>query len=237
MGAAVGAIPSLVGGRHIELSHVGSVPDLKEGHQLARWKGWIRHIMRDQILIWGLGCVLGMALPAMLSIEFLRGAEVEGHGAAALIADGIAADHGRFFWYATLMCGFLILGPGVIQTVDGVCRRWTDVIWAASGRLRRTDPKRAHLTYYAIMVGYCLWGLLALGLTPDPLILAILGSSLGNIGLAISALHVIYVNRSLLPKPARPSKALDWILIGAALFFFGISALAFQQRWRSLVAW
>jgi len=235
MGASVGAIPSFVGGRHIGLSHVGSVPVLK-GEQMVRWRGWIRHILRDQILIWGVGCVLGMALPAMLSLQFLRGVEVEGHGAAALIADGIAASHGRVFWYTTLLCGFLVLGPGVIQTVDGVCRRWTDVVWAASGRLRHTKPHRAYLTYYAIMACYCLWGLLALGLTPDPLILAVLGSSLGNIGLAVSALHAIYVNRRLLPKPAQPSRALDWMLVGAALFFLGISALAFEQRWRALGA-
>ena len=103
-------------------------------------------------------------------------------------------------------------------------------------RLRRTDPHRAHFIYYGIMVCYCVWGLLALGLTPDPLILAILGSSLGNIGLAISALHVIYVNRRLLPKPAQPPRVLEWMLVGAALFFLGISALAFQQRWRALGA-
>ena len=89
MGAAVGAIPSLVGGRRVELSHVGKVPRLA-GEQLERWKGWLRHIRRDQIGVWAAGCILGVALPAMLSLEFLRGAEVEGHGAAALVAEGVA---------------------------------------------------------------------------------------------------------------------------------------------------
>jgi hypothetical protein len=235
MGAAVGAIPSLVGGRQIELSHVGKVPTLSS-EQLAQWKMWIRHIRRDQILVWGGGCVLGVALPALLSLEFLRGAEVEGHGAAALIAEAVASRHGRLFWPLTLLCGFLVLGPGVVQTIDGVCRRWTDVAWAAVGRFRRSEPGRAHLTYYAIMAGYCGWGLLALGLTPDPLVLAVVGSSLGNMGLAIAALHVIYVNGRLLPEAVRPSRLSSLGLVLAAVFFSAITAIAFAQQWRSLTA-
>ena len=235
MGASVGAIPSLVGGREIGLSHVGKVPELY-GEQLARWKLWIRHIRRDQIFVWGGGCLLGVALPALLSLEFLRGAEVEGHGAAALIAEGVAARHGQVFWHLTLLCGFLILGPGVVQTIDGVCRRWTDVAWAGIGRFRSTAPERAHLTYYAIMVAYCAWGLVALGLAPNPLVLAIVGSSLGNIGLAVASLHVIYVNTRLLPEAARPSGLSSVGLILAAAFFATITAVAFAQQWLSLTA-
>ena len=235
MGATVGAIPSLVGGRHIGLSHVGKIPELT-AEQLRRWRGWLSHVRRDQLVIWAPGCLLGVALPAILSLEFLRGAEVEGHGAAALIAEGIAARHGRLFWYTTLLCGFLVLGPGVIQTIDGVCRRWTDVLWAASGRLRREDPHKAYLAYYGIMACYCAWGLLALGLTPDPLILAIFGSSLGNVGLAMSALHTIYVNRRLLPKAAQPPRVLDASLVLAAVFFLGISVIAVVQQWKAFTA-
>lgn len=234
MGAAVGAIPSLVGGRDIALSHVGKTPELS-GVQLQRWRGWLDVIRRDQIFVWAIGCVLGVALPAVLSVEFLRGAKVEGHGAAALIAQSIAERHGRVFWYLTLLCGFLILAPGVIQTIDGVCRRWTDVAWSASERLRRSKPDRAHVTYYTIMAAYCGWGLLALGLTPNPLVLAILGSTLGNLGLAMSALHVIHVSRTLLPAEARPGWFTNTGLALAALFFGGISAIAFASQYATLV--
>ena len=151
-------------------------------------------------------------------------------------AEGVAARHGRIFWYLTLLCGFLVLGPGVVQTVDGVCRRWTDVVWSSSQRLRRAPAGRAHVGYYIVMLFYCAWGLLALGLTPDPLVLAILGSSLGNVGLAISALHTIAVNRTLLPRKARPPWILEATLAAAALYFLGISALAFEQQWRSLTS-
>ena len=234
MGAAVGAIPSLVGGRQIALSHTGKTPRDTED-QWRRWQGWLGVIRRDQILVWALGCVLGVALPAVLSLEFLRGAKVEGHGAAAMVAQGLAQRHGRFFWYSTLLCGFVILAPGVIQTIDGVCRRWTDVAWSASTRLRRRSPDQAYLVYYGIMGCYCVWGLLALGLTPNPLVLAILGSSLGNLGLAMSAVHVIVVNRTLLPERARAGRATTAALLLAAVFFAGISAIAFASQWASLI--
>ena len=192
-------------------------------------------IRRDQILVWALGCVLGVALPAVLSLEFLRGAKVEGHGAAAMVAQGLARRHGQFFWYSTLLCGFVILAPGVIQTIDGVCRRWTDVAWSASTRLRRRSPDQAYLVYYGIMGCYCVWGLVALGLTPNPLVLAILGASLGNLGLAMSAVHVIVVNRTLLPERARAGRATTAALLLAAVFFAGISAIAFASQWASLI--
>ena len=229
MGGEVGAIPSLVGGRNIQLSHTGKIPQLT-GDQLRRWHGWLSVIRRDQVLVWSAGCLLGVALPAVLSLEFLRGASVEGHGAAALMAQGIAARHGVVFWYLTLLCGFLIFAPGAIQTIDGVCRRWTDVAWCASPSLRRRSPDRAHVVYYAIMAAYCVWGLVALGLTPDPLVLAILGACLGNLGLALSAAHVVHVNRALLPAEARHGWPFDLALLAAAVFFLGISAIALASQ-------
>ena len=64
MGQNVGAIPSAVGGRNISLSHVGKVFPLSPLN-LARWRGWWRYVLTDQVLIWGPGCVMGMALPAL----------------------------------------------------------------------------------------------------------------------------------------------------------------------------
>ena len=58
--------------------------------------------------------------------------------------------------------------------------------------------------YYFVLLGYCLWGLLALRLTPNPLILAIISSVVGNIGLGTAALHTLYVNRRLMPNELRP---------------------------------
>ena len=96
MGSLVGAIPSMVGGKTVRLSHVGKVFPLTVAN-LKRWKGWVLHITRDQAVIWAIGCVLGMALPSMLSLEFIPGAEVDGHAAAAMTARGIADRSGEVF--------------------------------------------------------------------------------------------------------------------------------------------
>src|SRR5687767_12919794 len=75
MGLKVGAIPSAVGGKTIRLSHVGKVFPLNDETR-PRWRGWMRFIIRDQVVIWMLCSVLGMALPCMLSMELIRHAPV-----------------------------------------------------------------------------------------------------------------------------------------------------------------
>ncbi|MBM3775398.1 MAG: hypothetical protein FJW37_09580, partial [Acidobacteria bacterium] len=94
MGAKVGAIPSAIGGKTIKLSHAGKTFE-RTPENLARWRGWLRHILRDQML-WGPACVLGLALPSMMSYEFVRGVQnVQGNQVAALGAEAIAARHGH----------------------------------------------------------------------------------------------------------------------------------------------
>ena len=62
--------------------------------------------------------------------------------------------------------------------------------------------------YYVVLLAYCLWGLLALRLTPNPLVLAIVSSVCGNVGLGSSALHTLFVNRRLMP----PELRLPWYM-------------------------
>ncbi|MGH7202095.1 MAG: Nramp family divalent metal transporter, partial [Planctomycetaceae bacterium] len=63
MGHHVGAIPSIVGGHSIELSHVGTVFPVTE-ESLPRWKRWLRHVQRDQLAVWVPACFIGLALPS-----------------------------------------------------------------------------------------------------------------------------------------------------------------------------
>ncbi len=236
MGALVGAIPSAVGGRTVQLSHTGRVFE-PSGDALRRWRGWLRHIRRDQLALWIPGCVAGMALPALFSLEFIRGASVEGHAAAAMTAEAVAARHGRIFWYLTLLCGFLVMAPTQVSQIDGLCRRWTDVIWTGVRRLHSLPGNQAKWVYYGILVLYCFWGLAALRLTPNPLVLAVASGVLMNFGLAFSALHTLYVNLKLLPAPLRPGWGLRCGLAACAVFYFAISAVAFRQQWPRVAAW
>ena len=235
MGPLVGAIPSLIGGRKVTLSHVGKIFPIGE-ESMKRWKGWIKHIVRDQVAIWAVGCVLGMALPSLMSREFIFGATVEGHAAAAMTANGIAERAGDVFWFLTLLCGFIVLAPGQLSDIDGITRRWTDVIWTGSRRARSLQGHQVKNIYYTIMVTYCIWGLIALRLTPDPLMLTIVTTTLRNIGLGGSALHALYLNRTMLPRELQPPWYLQAGLVGSCVFFMGISGIAFRQQWIRLMS-
>ncbi len=237
MGAQTGAIPSAIGGRSIKLSHTGKIFDLGP-ESLARWRGWLRHIRRDQLLLWAPGCVLGVALPAMFSLEFIRGIRnVDGNAVAAITAQGIADRHGVIFWYLTLLCGFLIMAPTQVSQLDAVCRRWTDVLWVGSKTLHRREGHEVKYVYYAILAAYGVWGLVALRMTPDPLVLAIASGVMMNFALGFSALHTLYALLVLLPKPLRPGIVLCSGLVLCAVFYLGISFIAFAQQWPKVRVW
>jgi hypothetical protein len=107
MGYRVGAIPSVVGGRYLQLSHVGSVFVVTEESQ-RRWKRWYRHVLRDQLVVWMPACFIGLALPSMLSAQFLKRGTIVGDQwvAATMTADGVAdavgPSLGPLFWFLTL---------------------------------------------------------------------------------------------------------------------------------------
>jgi hypothetical protein len=230
MGSVVGAIPSAVGGKTIQLSHTGKTFE-PTGPQLDRWRGWLRHILRDQCVLWGPACVIGMALPSMLSYEFIRGVTgVQGHEAVGMTARAIAERHGNVFWVLTLLCGVLILFPTQISNLDGISRRWTDVIWIGARSVRRLDGHQVKYVYYALLASYAVWGLIALSLSPNPLFLTILNGVLMNLGMGISAMHVVYVHRTILPREARGPWTMQVGLVACGFFYIGISSLVLRPE-------
>jgi hypothetical protein len=235
MGYHVGAIPSAFGGLNIGLSHTGSVFRL-DAENLARWRGWMRHIWRDQS-IWLVASVIGMALPCMMSLEFIRNASLTQDRVAAMTAEGIAERYlnlGGLFWYMTLLCGFLVLAPGQVSASDQISRRWTDIIWTVSPRLQRMGPQRVKFVYYSILAVYCVCGLIVLWKVP-PYLTATISSVLQNFALGTSALLSLYMNRTLLPREVRPSLLMQIGSVVCGLFFIGISAAVlwmwFSRLW------
>jgi hypothetical protein len=153
-----------------------------------------------------------------------------------MTAQGMAARYGQVFWYTNLLCGFIVLAPPLVSDIDGISRRWTDVIWTGSSRFQHLEGHKVKYIYYCILTLYGIWGLIALRLTPNPLVLAIVTATLRNIGLGFTALHTLYINRNLLPPELRPPWQMQLGLIGCFLFFLGISIIAFQQQWTRLMA-
>jgi hypothetical protein len=223
MGARVGAIPSAIGGRTIGLSHTGCVFPLDE-ENLDRWKRWMRHIRRDQG-VWVIASIMGMALPCMMSLEFIRNATVTGDRVAAMTAEGIADRYpglAGLFWILTLLCGFLVLAPGQVSVGDQIARRWTDMIWTASPRIKSLGKGEVRYLYYGILLAYGAWGLFVLWLLPA-LQIAKIGAVLGNVALGVSSLQALYVNQRLLPDALRPNFAMQLGVALCGLFFLGIS--------------
>ena len=227
MGRHVGAIPSVVGGHNIALSHVGCVFQVTR-ETLVRWRGWLRHVRRDQLFVWMPACFLGMALPSMLSVEYLpRGINAANDWTTAgMTANGVQ-DHvaaawgslwGSLAWYLTLLCGFLALGPTVSTQADGLVRRWVDVGWTASRQLRALDPKYIKQLYFGVLVAFVALGLVMLAFN-SPAELLKITANLNNLALGFSCFHCLAINLILLPRELRPRWPARVALLLSGVFF------------------
>ena len=237
MGRHVGAIPSIVGGHQLELSHAGAVFDVN-AETLPRWRRWLRHVRRDQIAIWMPACFVGLALPAMLSVHFLpRGTEAKDWTAAVMTADGVSAHvaadwgaaWGRGMWYAVVLCGLLVLLPTACQTADGIIRRWVDVLWTSSARLREVEPHKIKQLYFRVLVGYAVFGTITLSLSHSPGTVVKIATNIYNFALGISCFHTLAVNTVLLPRELRPGWfARAGMALGGVFFVFLATVAAIQ---------
>ncbi|HJT31434.1 MAG TPA: Nramp family divalent metal transporter [Pirellulales bacterium] len=226
MGAHVGAIPSAIGGRQIKLSHVGMVFRFDDQSR-QRWHGWFRHILKDQLGIWMAASFIGMALPCMLSLEFIRNAPVAGDRVAAMVAEGMAdryPSHRTLLWAVTLSVGFLILAPGQIVSGDQLARRWTDIIWTSSRWAKHIREDHVKYVYYAILAAYGAWGLVALTLF-DPIQILKLAGVLMDVALGFAAWHTLYVNVALLPRELRPNWLMRLGTFACGAFFWAVSVI------------
>jgi len=230
MGGHVGAIPSLVGGQNIELSHVGSVFAVT-GESLPRWRGWYRLVLRDQLLMWMPACFVGLALPSMLSMEFLkRGTVITDKWVAAgmtadAVRDRVGASLGQFCWYMTLFCGFLVLAPTMASTIDGIIRRWVDAFWTSSKHLRAMETHKIKHVYFTVLVIYGIFGVCMLSIG-EPTTLLEVASLFYNFALGFSCWHVLVINTTLLPRELRPHWSIRVGLVIAGIFFWAVAIIS-----------
>jgi len=197
---------------------------------LPRWRRWYRHVVRDQLFVWMPACFLGLALPSMLSVEFLsRGTEADNWTAAAMTAgavgDRVGGMLGSFCWFMTLFCGFLVLGPSMAATIDGVLRRWVDVFWTAIPFLRGFEPKNIRYVYFIVLIAYACFGLMMLSLE-KPTTLLTIATTVFNFALGFSCWHTLAVNVILLPRALRPNWFVCVGLLLAGGFFWMTGTLS-----------
>jgi hypothetical protein len=245
MGAHVGAIPSAVGGKQITLSHIGKVFPI-DGENLSRWRGWWRTIVVDQVLIWMPGCFIGMAMPALLSLEFAPHSPLYTQPAkldwtqAVITADGLrnapgfATPLAHFLWFAMLVVGLIVLLPSQMSIVDDFSRRWTDAIWSANAKVRsRLKGQQVRRIYYALLATYALWSVIALYLFSKygtPKLMTVIIANLNNLVLGVTAVFILRINMRLLPKELRPPLPHRIGMIACSTFYLGLSALVFFEK-------
>ncbi len=249
MGSLVGAIPSAVGGQKISLSHLGKV-FLPNADNLRKWRGWWRYILVEQLALWMPGCFVGMALPALLSIEFARYSSLShvppgqrfGWAQAVISADGLRNAPGlspgiaNILWVVMLGVGLVILLPSQMSVVEDVCRRWTDVIWSANRHVRDSmHHGQVKVIYYSLLVGYVVWCCISLylfGIYGTPKLMFLVVANIGNVAIGVTSFHLLYVNTHFLPPELRPHWFHRVGLCACGLFYLGLAVLVFRtEQW------
>ena len=250
MGGQVGAIASAIGGRHVSLSHIGKVFTIND-ENLRKWNGWWRYILADQLFIWGPGCFMGMALPALLSIEFAESSTMFGTDAPyvqpLISADGlrnaigISAPVRELLWTGTLLVGLMVFLPSQMSIVDDFARRWTDIVWSSNQRVRdHMSPHHASRIYYMILTCYVVWSFIAatifliFGNAPTLMVTVI--ANLNNVAIGVTAFHVLWLNRNLLPDRIKPRWFSQAGIACCGVFYFGLAALVFWVKILPLVS-
>jgi hypothetical protein len=243
MGSVVGAIPSAIGGRSVTLSHLGAVFPITD-ESLRRWKEWWRYILVDQVYVWAPGCFMGMALPALLSLEFSRysglvGAKLE-WAQSLITADGIrhapqfSAAPGKLLWIVTVAVGLLVMLPSQMSIVDDFSRRWTDILWSGSRRMRnRLTGSSVRYVYFSILGTYVLWTLYAAYLFSTygtPKLMTLVIANLNNLAIGLTSFHILWINCTLLPPALRPRWYHRTGMILCGVFYVGMAALVFATK-------
>ncbi len=243
MGGVVGAIPSAVGGHHITLSHVGKVFAMTADN-LRRWRDWWRYILTDQVFIWAPGCFMGMALPALLSLEFapysaLVGAKLD-WAQSLITADGIRhyASFGpvlaKVLWIVAVLVGLMVMLPSQMSIVDDFSRRWTDLIWSGSRRVRkRMSGNQVRHIYYTILGSYVLWSIVCAYLFSTygtPKLMTLVIANLNNLAIGVTSFHLLWINRTLLPRDLQPRWYSQLGVAACGVFYLGLAALVFMTK-------
>ena len=218
MSSRVGFIPAAVGGKKVALAHSGSTfkPDAES---LQRWRGWWRIVRVDQWGVFFVGAILGMGLPALLYVTFVRaGSDIRGLGIAAALAQAVATQRGAIFGGAIAILGVWILFKAQLDILEGMTRAVTDILWTGSARIRTWRGGDVRVVYYSVLALISVWGIIALRLT-QPIILLSLSANMAGIVFIISSIHLLYVNTRLLPVELRPPLWRRLALVALSLFY------------------
>jgi Mn2+/Fe2+ NRAMP family transporter len=230
MGGVAGYIPAAVGGKKVNLAHTGFtfLPDEKN---MERWRGWWRIMKMDQWVIYFIGALLGMVLPAVLYVTFLEpGIDIRGYGIAATLADAMEARM-PLMGGAVAFLGAWILFKTQLDVIEGMVRAVTDILWTGSKRIRGWRGGDVRAIYYTLLGVVVVWGIIALRLA-QPIFLLQVSANVAGITFVIAGLHLLYVNTRLLPEAVRPGIWPRVGLVGLVVFYGLFSIMSIRALLR-----
>ncbi|MFN0054019.1 MAG: Nramp family divalent metal transporter [Planctomycetales bacterium] len=236
MGAKVGAIASAFSGEHGEPSHVGKVFPINP-ENLRRWGLWWRYVQFDQVWLWALGCFVGMYLNVNLATAIIPGDDaqsMEGVAAGAFQANYLAEHYWTGFWILGLLNGFWILFSTHLGNTDVLVRTVTDILWTASSRARAWRGGSITTIYYSLLAVVTAVGLVAMHFGTAIQLFKFLGV-VAIIVLALGAVQILIVNRTLLPERLRPSWWRQGALVVCALFYMFVTVCMGYDQWTKVL--
>lgn len=229
MGATVGYIPAMIGGVKVNLSRTGNTFRLTP-ENLNRFNEWWKYVVADQWWVWAVGCFLGMALPAILTVTYVPpNAKLNEWGIAAVIAEGIKNRFGQVFWLLTLLNGFWILFSTQIGQLEAFVRTTTDILWTGSSKVREWTGGDVRKVYYSLLVFICLLGMVLINFS-TPFYLIVIGAFISGVNFVVLTIHTMVVQKKFLPAELQPSPLRRAVLYFMVLFFGFFSTLGILNK-------
>lgn len=217
MGKLVGSIGTAVGVEQHTVAPTGVVFPITP-ENMRRWKTWWTYAKADQIWLWGLGCFIGIFLNVNLATWLIPpGGNMDGSNAAMHQVQTMS-KYWPGFWYLALLNAFWILFSTHLGNTDVMVRTVTDMWWVASPQVRRHSKGQISRLYYTILILVTAWSCFAI-LSGEAMALFKFLGFIANLVLAVSALQILIVNTTLLPRELRPSWFRRAALIGCVVFY------------------
>ena len=186
---------------------------------------------------------MGMALPALISLEFsphspmFEDPDRLDWAQAIISADGMrhaftpGTGISNFFWVATLLVGLVVLLPSQMSIVEDVCRRWTDILWSGSKKVREEmKPDQVRRVYYTILALYVFWTFVCATLFlffSKPKIMVLVVANLNTVGIGFTSFLILRMNCRLLPPQLRPRWYHRAGMVACGVFYLGMAAIVF----------
>jgi hypothetical protein len=157
-----------------------------------------------------------------------------------IVADGMLHTPVLGTWAPLLstlciLVGLMVFLPSQMSIVDDVARRWTDIIWSDSARLRnRWRDDQVGIIYYSILAMYVIWSyiiatvFLLFGDAPALMVTTI--ANFNNVAIGMTAFHILWINRNYLPAELRPKWYSQVGIALCGLFYLGLALLVFWVK-------